>query len=80
MPRKGQWVGGTDATVDNAQEVFLTSKQSITVEILVKVSTKCVLWILLGHTVAGCGKDQHYLFTGISTDRRNDLSPVSVQY
>ena len=36
--RKRRWVDGTNATtVDDAQGVLFTSKQSITVEILVRV-------------------------------------------
>ena len=37
MRQKRRWVDGTDAIVDDVQEVFFASERSITGEILVKV-------------------------------------------
>ena len=34
MPHKRQWVDGTNANVGDVQEVFFTSKRSVTVEML----------------------------------------------
>ena len=61
MPRKRRWVDGTNATVDDAQEVFFASKLSINVEILVKVQYEMGFMNLVGTHCGPRGKSQEVM-------------------
>jgi len=79
MRHKRRWVDGTDAIVDDVQEVFFASERSITGEILVKVQYEMRFMNVVG---THCGRMRYGSLssTGFPTDRRNELSSVSVQY